>query len=236
MCKFDFISVTLDYKLLITNQCLCWYYDDDFIILSWTVKKYQIIEYQIILWKNKKENEQKKIELDLKRCSDSCECENDNFRLVTCACAYGFYRKSKDRRKNRKSNSRRDILTSVSLVTRHRWFHRDISVVIANLNYSLPISMSTTDDKICQALFIFHTFGNKKKSYFFDISMKNEWNIINEWNNIHLNFDLNFFLLFYYYFIIKYIVFIYKNPSFLNFFQNPIKFPAISIKMISAIF
>lgn len=129
--------------------------------------------------------------MDLKRCSDSCECENDNFRLVTCACAYGFYRKSKDRRKNRKSNSRRDILTSVSLVTRHRWFHRDISVVIANLNYSLPISMSTTDDKICQALFIFHTFGNKKKSYFFDISMKNEWNIINEWNNIHLNFDLS---------------------------------------------
>lgn len=174
--------------------------------------------------------------MDLKRCSDSCECENDNF-LVTCACAYGFYRKSKDRRKNRKSNSRRDILTSVSLVTRHRWFHRDISVVIANLNhYSLPISMSTTDDKICQALFIFHTFGNKKKSDFFDISMKNEWNIINEWNNIHLNFDLNFFFLFYYYFIIKYIVFIYKNPSFLNFFQNPIKFPAISIKMISAIF
>lgn len=96
--------------------------------------------------------------------------------------------------------------------------------------------MSTTDDKICQALFIFHTFGNKKKSDFFDISMKNEWNIINEWNNIHLNFDLNFFLLFYYYFIIKYIVFIHKNPSFLNFFQNPIKFPAISIKMISAIF
>lgn len=49
-----------------------------------------------------------------------CECENDNFSLVTRACAYGFYRKSKDRRKNRKSNSRRDILTSVSLVTRHR--------------------------------------------------------------------------------------------------------------------
>lgn len=144
-----------------------------------------------------------------------------HFSLVTHTHAHtvsiDISRKIVNRRKNRKSNSRRDILTSVSLVTRHRWFHRDISVVIANLNYSLPILMSVTDDKICQALFIFHTFESKKKKNRISSRRYEEW--IDEWNDIY--FDKKFYsiFLFFYYFIIKIYCFYFRDK---NLFQNPI--------------